>query len=459
MPRLFAPRALLPSGWADDVRIDVDARGDIASIVAGSQPGAAERLAGVVVPGIPNLHSHAFQRAMAGLAERAGPAGDSFWSWRDIMYRFLGRLGPAEIEAIAAQLYVELVKHGYTAVAEFHYLHNDREGAAYDEPTALADAICAAAGASGIGLTLLPVLYQASGFGGAPPLPAQRRFVLDDDRFADLVETLSRRHRGDRQIRIGIAPHSLRAVAPAALARACGWIAKLDAAAPIHIHVAEQTKEVEQCLAWSGARPVQWLLDNAALDARWCAVHATHMTDGETDALARSGAVAGLCPTTEANLGDGLFALERFVAAGGALGIGSDSNLSASPTEELRWLEYGQRLTRRARNLFAPTPGASTGAALLAAALSGGSRACARPIGAIAMGRRADLVVLDPSHPTLLGREGDSLLDAWIFAGNETPVRDVMIGGQWLVREGHHVHEDQARAGYARAVATLMQQD
>ncbi|MBL8567990.1 MAG: formimidoylglutamate deiminase [Phreatobacter sp.] len=459
MPRLHAPRALLPDGWARDVRIDIDAHGDIVAIAPGVEAGDGMRVAGIVVPGMPDLHSHAFQRAMAGLTERAGPAGDSFWSWRDLMYRFLDRLGPVEVEAIAAQVYVELLRHGYTAVAEFHYLHNDRDGGAYEEPTALCDAICAAAGASGIGLTLLPVLYQSGGFGGAAPLPAQRRFLLDDDRYARLVETLLRRHRGDRQIRIGIAPHSLRAVAPEALRRAVDHVTRLDPRAPIHIHVAEQLREVEQCLAWSGARPVAWLLDNAAIDGRWCAVHATHMDTLETGRLAASGAVAGICPTTEGNLGDGLFALGPYVAAGGVLGIGSDSNVSVSPVEELRWLEYGQRLTRRARNLFAPTPGASTGAALYRAALAGGARACARPIGALAPGHRADLVVLDADHPVLLGRDDDALLDAWIFAGNDTPVRDVMVGGHWLVREGRHVHEAQARADFGRAVARLMQSD
>jgi formimidoylglutamate deiminase len=458
MPRFHAEAALLPEGWRADVAIDVDARGFITAATPGAPAADRQRLAGAVVPGMPNLHCHAFQRAMAGLAERAGPAGDNFWSWRDLMYRFVARLGPAEVEAIAAQLQVELLKQGYTAVAEFHYLHNDRDGIAYEAPTQLADAICAAAGASGIGLTLLPVAYRNGGFGGKPTGPAQARFVLDEERYAALVETLLRRHRGDAQIRVGVAPHSLRAIAPDALTRLVAMIGKLDAQAPIHIHVAEQTREVEDCIAWSGARPVAWLLDHAPVDARWCAVHATHMDDSETARLARSGAVAGLCPTTEANLGDGLFSLASYARAGGALGIGSDSNVSTSPAEELRWLEYGARLTARARNLFAPEHGASTGGALLRAALAGGAQACGRPIGAIAKGLRADLVVLDTEHPVLVGRAGDDLIDGWIFSGNDTPVRDVIVGGEWVVRERHHPHEEQARADYARTVRRIIEE-
>ena len=456
MPRYLAESAWLPEGWARDVVIDVDAAGSIEAVAPGGDPAGATRLSGPALPGMPDLHSHAFQRAMAGLTEVAGPAGDDFWSWRDLMYRFLDRLGPADVEAIAAQLHVELLKHGYTAIAEFHYLHNDRDGRAYESETTLSDAICAAAGASGIGLTLLPVAYRQGGFGGKPTSPAQRRFVLDADAYARLVETLGHRHRRDPQIRIGIAPHSLRAIAPDDLGGLVALAERLDARAPIHVHVAEQTREVEDCIAWSGQRPVAWLLDHAPVDARWCLVHATHMDAGEIARFARSGAVAGLCPTTEANLGDGLFALGAFRDAGGAIGIGSDSNVSVSPVEELRWLEYGQRLSARARNLAAPGPGTSTGAALLRAALAGGARACARPIGAIAPGLRADIVVLDPEHPALVARSGDALIDAWIFSGNDTPVRDVMVGGHWVVRDGHHVHEDQARADFTRRMRTLL---
>ncbi len=455
MPNFFAPLALLPAGWTRDVRFETDARGDIASIVAGGSPDDAARLDGPVVPGLADLHSHAFQRALAGLGERAGPEGDSFWTWRDIMYRFVRRLNPRDVEAIAAQLYVELARHGYTSVAEFHYLHNDPSGERYDTPTELSDRIVAAAAAAGVGLTLLPVLYQASGFGGAPPTEGQRRFVLDDDAYADIVERLVRRHRNDPQVRVGIAPHSLRATTPAGLARAVAMLGKLDAKAPIHIHIAEQPKEVADCRTWSGTTPIDWLLSNADVDARWCLIHATHATPAEIDGIAKRGAVAGICPTTEANLGDGLFALGPFVAAGGNFGVGSDSNVSTSPVEELRWLEYGQRLVRQARNVTQQRPGASTGEFLFAKALAGGALAAGRRIGALAPGFRADFVVLDADNPALVGRPPESLIDAWIFCGNANPVRDVVIGGEWVVREGRHRYEEQAAADFAKTIRRL----
>ena len=455
MPSYLTPLALLPDGWAENVRIETTQAGDIAGVAASAAADGAEAIAGIVVPGMVDVHCHAFQRAMAGLAERAGPEGDNFWSWREVMYRFLARLSPSDVEAIAAQLYVELMKQGYTAVVEFHYLHNDPDGNPYAEPAELSERILAAAGASGIGLTLLPVLYQSSNFGGLPPTPGQRRFVMTTERFNTLVERLVRRHRRDRQVRIGVAPHSMRAVPPAALNESVVALVALDDTAPIHIHAAEQTKEVDDCLAWSGKRPIEWLIEHAQVDWRWCLVHCTHMTDDETRRLAESGAVAGLCPTTEANLGDGLFPLPAYLAAGGQIAIGTDSNVATSPAEELRWLEYAQRLFARARNLTEKTVGASTGANLFHRALAGGTQAAGRAIGAIAVGRRADLVVLDAEHPALAGRRGDQILDSWIFSGNSTPVRDVMVGGQWLVREGTHVHEEQAAAAYRRAVARI----
>jgi formimidoylglutamate deiminase len=451
----FAPAAWLPEGWAGDVRIAVGRDGLITAVTPNGDADDAERLGGAVVPGMVDVHSHAFQRAMAGLAERAGPAGDSFWSWRQIMYGFLAKLGPAEIEAIAAQLYVELLKHGYTTVVEFHYLHNDPRGTAYENASELADRIVHAAGAAGIGLTLLPVLYQASDFGGVAPTDGQRRFVLPTDDFLALVHTLQHRYRRDPKLRIGVAPHSLRAVTPDTLRAVLDVVSAHDVTAPIHIHVAEQTREVDACLAWSGQRPVEWLLANAQVDARWCLVHATHMTPDETKALAASGAVAGLCPTTEANLGDGLFALPDYLAAAGRIAVGSDSNVATSPVEELRWLEYGQRLRSRARNVAERAEGTSTGAALYARALAGGAQAAGQKVGAIAVGRRADLVVLDADHPSLVGRSGDALIDSWIFCGNESPVTDVVVAGEWLVRDGRHVHEDQAAADFARVMRRL----
>ncbi len=453
MSEYFAETALLPSGWGRHVRIAVDAAGAIASVDTGAAADQAERLRGVAVPGMPNLHSHAFQRAMVGLAERTTSGADSFWTWREVMYRFVKRIAPEDLSAIAAWAFVEMLKSGYTAVGEFHYLHRDPAGDAYADRAEMSGRIIDAAGRAGIGLTLLPVLYAASGFGGAPVEAAQRRFAIDVDDFLALVESLRGRSAGN--LRIGAAPHSLAAVPPGPLGACLEGLHAIDATAPIHIHVAEQVKEVEDCLAWSGARPVEWLIANAAIDGRWCLVHATHMTDGETDALARSGAVAGLCPTTEANLGDGLFPLRKFLDAGGRIGIGSDSQVSIDPTEELRWLEYGQRLRDLRRNVAADEATPSTGARLYRAALAGGAQALGRPIGALAPGRRADVVVLDPEHPSLAGRDTDTLLDTYVFSGTASPPRDVMVGGRWVVRDGRHGDEETIARAWREVVTRL----
>ncbi len=457
MTSLFCESALLADGWAKDVVIEIDDAGWVTATTKSVAPGAATRVKGPVVPGMPNLHSHAFQRAMAGLAERQGDGDDSFWTWRRVMYDFLDRLGPDEIEAIAAELYVEMLKAGYTAVGEFHYLHHRPDGGAYDDVAELSQRIVRAAGAAGIGLTLLAVLYGHDGFGAAPPAPGQRRFLHDPDRLFRIFDRIAEAAAGDPELAVGIAPHSLRAVRPDLLTEAVVALEMRDPRAPIHIHIAEQAAEVDECLAWSGARPVAWLLDNAEVDERWCLVHATHMAAGETDRLARSGVVAGLCPTTEANLGDGLFPATAYLAAGGRFGIGSDSHVSINPAEELRWLEYGQRLTHRARNLLVPGRGRSVGAALWRAALAGGAQALGRPIGGLAPGRRADLLVLDGADPTLHGRDGDLVLDRLVFAGHGNPIRDVMVGGQWLVEAGRHVREDEIAARYRSAVAAVRQ--
>ncbi len=439
---------LAPNGWRSPGFVEVDGAGNITALsdrpAVESEPNS---ITGYAVAGMPNLHSHAFQRAMAGLAERAGPNGDSFWTWRETMYRFVDRLTPDDLEAIAAQLYVEMLKAGYTSVGEFHYLHHAPDGRAYDDPAEMSHRIFAAAARAGIGVTLLAVLYAAAGFGGEPPGPGQQRFVTGTDEFLALVETLDRTCHGDPQRRVGVAPHSLRAVPPEILAAALDGV---DVHAPVHIHIAEQVKEVEDCLAWCGARPVEWLLSNAPVGERWCLVHATHMTDSETTALAASGAVAGLCPTTEANLGDGLFALPAYQSAGGRWGIGSDSHVSISPIEELRWLEYGQRLHLHKRGI------AASGAALFSAALDGGARALARPVGAIEVGRRADIVVLDGDHPILAGRDREDVLDAVVFSGNVSPVRDVMVGGAWVVRDGAHRDESAVAHSYRRTMDRLL---
>ncbi len=457
---LFAPSARLAGGWAERVSFELDADGLILAATPDSAPAeGAERLSGPVVPGQPNLHSHAFQRAMAGLAERVDPdrsggSGDSFWTWRETMYRFLGRLGPEELEAVAAQLYVEMLEAGYTAVGEFHYLHHDPSGAAYGQPAEMALRVLAAGGRTGIGLTLLPVLYGYGGFGGAPAGAGQRRFLNEPEALLTIVEAARAAAGDDSRLRVGLAPHSLRAVTPDSLEAALDGLAALDPAAPVHIHVAEQTREVEDCLAWSGRRPVRWLLDRGLPDRRWCLVHATHMTDDETRDLAASGAVAGLCPTTEANLGDGLFPAPGYLAAGGAWGVGSDSHVSVDPVEELRWLEYGQRLVLRRRNVLAG-PSGHLGEDLWAAAAAGGAQALGQPAGALAPGRRADLVVLDDGLPCLAGRRGPALIDALVFAGNRRAVRDVMVAGRWCVRDGRHVAREAVRADFDAALAAL----
>ncbi len=462
---LFAESALLPEGWAADVLFEIAADGSLARVAANSadHPEAqyAHRAAGPVLPGMPNLHSHAFQRAMAGLTEQAGQGGaagdDSFWTWRQVMYGFVNRLMPSHVQAIAAQLYVEMLRSGYTSVGEFHYIHHDLEGRPYADYAEMAERIVSAANATGIGLTLLPVLYGYGGFGARPAGPGQRRFLHDAPAFLRLINRLLQRHGPNPQIRIGMAPHSLRAVTPELLREAVRGLDDLDEEAPIHIHIAEQVKEVEECRAWSGQRPVEWLLNNQPVGARWCLVHATHMTEGETGRLARSGAVAGLCPTTEGNLGYGFFPAPSYLQQQGAFGIGSDSHISVSPLEELRWLEYGQRLLHRRRNVLsdAGDGSPSVGATLWKATLAGGATALGRPIGRLAAGARADLLVVDREKPTLVGKAGDTLLDALVFAGNDNPVRDVMVGGKWVVTEGHHVAEHAVFARFRSAIAEL----
>jgi len=449
-------RALLPHGWGENVRITIDGSGSITTVEPDADGAGAVPVDGVVLPGLPNLHSHAFQRAAAGLTERRqAESGDSFWTWRQVMHRFVERLAPDDVEAIAAQLYVEMLKAGYTSVAEFHYLHHRPDGSPYERADEMAQRIAAAAAAAGIGLTLLPVLYSVGGYGDAEPNAGQRRFIMAVDAFLDTLSGLMTAFDGDGEVRIGAAPHSIRQVPAAALTDCLAGLAGLDPAAPVHIHVAEQVRDVEDHMRFTGARPIAWLLDNAPVDERWCFVHATHMTPEETAGLALSGAVAGLCPTTEANLGDGLFPLVSFLDAGGLIGIGSDSHVSVSPMEELRWLEYGQRLNTLARNVAAPHHGGSTARRLIDAVLAGGSRALGRPVGAIAAGCRTDWIVVDDTHPQLAGRDEDALLDSLVFSGNANPVRDVMVGSTWVVHEGRHADEDSIAERYRETVRRL----
>jgi len=426
--RLFAREAFLPGGWAPDVAFELAADGTILTVEPGTEPGGAEVIDGPVMPGMPNLHSHAFQRAMAGTAERRGVGGDDFWGWRQTMYALANRLDPDALRALAADVYRAMVAAGYTAVAEFHYLHRDANGAWYADRAIMARALVEAAREAGIAICLLPALYAHADIGGAPLREEQRRFAIDVDDVLEIARTLRADYARDPDVVVGACAHSLRAVTPEQLR---ALLAGSPSDVPVHVHAAEQLREVEAVRAALGAAPVAWLLDNFAVDARWCLVHATHLEDAERDALARSGAVAGLCPTTEANLGDGLFPLHPYLAARGAIGVGSDSNVSLAPAEELRWLEYGQRLTQRRRIVAALDPGASAGETLYARAAAGGAQACGFAAGALAPGNRADLIVLDDTIPPLAGAPPSELVDRYVFASDRAQPLRVMIRGRW----------------------------
>jgi len=428
---LFAPHALLPTGWARDVLLSWDAAGALTQVTPHATPHAGITTAsGPLVPGLANLHSHAFQRAFAGLSEYRGSADDSFWTWRDLMYRFALAISPDQLEDIATHLYIEMLQAGYTAVCEFHYLHHDPAGHAFADPAEMSMRLVNAAQRAGIGLTLLPVLYQHAGFGGQPARADQRRFVNSVEALLEIVARVRA-----TATRVGVAPHSLRAVGPEALRE---LIAGVDATAPIHIHIAEQQQEVRDCVAWSGQRPVQWLLANADVDARWCLVHATHLTADERDALAATGAVAGLCPSTEANLGDGVFDAAAYSAAAGVWGIGSDSHASVNAAEELRLLEYTQRLAQQRRNVLAGRVHAQVADQLWLAAVHGGARASGRAIAGLALGQQADFVVLDTRGP-LARLIPEQVLANHVFTNQgRNHVRDVWVAGRLHVRDGEH---------------------
>lgn len=445
---MFAEHALLPQGWARNVLLTWDTDGLLVSAQADTEAAAGvPRAAGPLLPGMPNLHSHAFQRAFAGLTEYRGQAQDSFWSWRTLMYRFASAITPEQLEAIATWLYVEMLEAGYTSVCEFHYVHHAPDGMPYADDTTMSMALLRAARSAGIGMTLLPVLYQTGGFGGQPPAQGQRRFIRSTGSMLQLLERL--RPLCDAQgARLGLAPHSLRAVPPDALREAVAGLHTLDPTAPVHIHIAEQTGEVDACLAWSGQRPVEWLLDHAQVDSRWCLVHATHMTPDEYRRAAQTGAVAGLCPTTEANLGDGLFDGPAWLAAGGSWGIGSDSHATVNAAEELMMLEYGQRLARRQRNILASAQHPHVATAMTLQAVAGGARASGRPQAGLQAGAPADFVVLDGAHLALQGLGAPDMLSAHVFGSHRTSAIDAVYarGVQRVSRGAHPLHEPAARA-------------
>ncbi|WP_160003326.1 formimidoylglutamate deiminase [Rhizobium sp. 18055] len=444
--RLHAGAALLPQGWQKDVRLTLE-DGRISRVETSVAPQPADERHHTLVPAMGNLHSHAFQRAMAGLAEVRGPANDSFWSWRTVMYKFALSMTPDHVEAVAAQLYMEMLEAGFSRVGEFHYLHHDRDGRHYTNIAELAERIGAASATAGIGLTLLPVFYAHSGFGGAAPIDGQRRFINSLDSFAALMDGCRKVTGQLAGAELGLAPHSLRAATPDELAK----LVPMAGDGPIHIHVAEQVKEVEDCIAWSGARPVEWLLANAPVDDRWCLIHAIHMTDDETREMARRGAIAGLCPITEANLGDGTFQAPLFLEAGGRYGVGSDSNVLISLAGELRQLEYSERLALRARNVIA-APGGSTGRHLFDHAITGGGAALKAP-GGLAVGNHADIVALDTSAVPYLA--GDQLLDHWIFAGN-VGIDSVWALGAKQVEGGRHIGREAINRRFLKAMGELL---
>lgn len=474
MQKIKFTKAFLQDQWHDDVAVSITGDGIISALETGNVisskklPGKTrepekptEVIDGYAIPGLANIHSHAFQRAMAGLAEYATSGKDSFWTWRDVMYRFAQNLTPEDLFHIARQVYLEMVLAGYTGVAEFHYLHHQPGGQKYEDPAEMSRAILRAAEDVALNLTHLPVLYQTSGFGGIPLTAEQARFGHSVEDYCRLLDRLhdGLKEAGNQQL--GVAFHSLRAVVPSALDAVVQHINGLDPSAPLHIHIAEQVREVEDCLAWSGQRPVEWLLNHQALNQRWCLVHATHMTAQETADLAQSGAVAGICPTTEANLGDGLFPLKSFLDQGGNMGIGSDSHISVDPVEELRLLEYGQRLHDQGRNIVATVEQPHSGDRLYREALKGGALAMGDKSAGhqgrgIEVGARADFVVLDPASSLLVGTPDPYVLDRFIFSGNRSPVRDVMAAGNWLVKGGHHKKEEEINSAFRATMERLM---
>lgn len=447
---LFARYAWLENGWSNNVRLHWNDAGDLTQIDLDTAPATHEVVEQFVLPGMVNLHSHAFQRAMAGMTEYAGEAKDSFWTWRDLMYRFALGINPDQMEAIAAQLYSECLRHGYTSVCEFHYLHRAPDGNFYDNKAETAHRVMAAAQSTGMGLTMLPVLYSFSDFNQQPLRHEQRRFATNTEQILELVAMLEPLRNG--QTEVGVAPHSLRAASTEQIAE---LVKAMPPQRPIHIHIAEQRKEVDSCLVFSEKRPVELLFATQEIDARWCLVHATHLSGEELKQIAKSGAVVGICPSTEGNLGDGFFELSEYVALQGSFGIGSDSHVSQSPVEELRWLEYGQRLRAQQRNIASTSGQRRIGDFLWQASLHGGAQASGRRVGKLAVGMRADVLVLDANHPNLDELPSEDVLNTWLFSGNDNVVRDVLVGGQWRMKNGRHVEQSAIEDRFKKAMTQL----
>lgn len=455
MTTIFARTALLKDGFASAVRLETGKDGSICALETNAIARPGDRLADIIIPGMPNLHSHAFQRAMAGLAETSSGSADTFWTWRHLMYDLANRITPDDLAAIATQAYLELLKSGYTSVAEFHYIHGMKDPSS-PLNIEMSEAIFSAATQTGIGLAHLPVLYEIAGFGEAEPTPEQRAFCHTPDDFTRLVETLTARAANHPDIDIGIAFHSLRAVRNQSLMDISNWAKQTLPGSPVHIHIAEQEQEVADCLEHLGARPVEWLLGNVDVDETWCLVHATHMSNNEIAAAAKTGSIAGLCPTTEANLGDGFFELTRWNEYGGAIGIGSDSNICLSPVEELRLLEYAHRLRERRRLVATSPEHPGTGTFLWSTTTQGGAQALGRKAGTLAVGNKADFLTLDAAHPALCTSANDDILNALIFGPSQGAIRDVYVNGDRVIHKGHHRHEIEITARYTNCVTSLL---
>lgn len=450
--KIYCQTLLQGESWREQVILSINSGGIITSIDQGEKSAADKMLDGIVVAGMPNAHSHTFQRLIAGMTGRSGGSHDSFWSWRDAMYHCAGNISPAQFADASTWVLIEMLKAGYTTCAEFHYLHHQPGGASYANPAEMSERLLEAASNSGISLTLLPVLYNTAGFGETEPGEMQRRFVSSPQRYLQLLESCQKMTSSQPLVTLGLAPHSLRAVPGPVLNEVLqAWP---DTQCPIHIHIAEQPAEIDSCLAHLGARPVEWLLEHFPVDERWCLVHATHMSAGELQGAADCGAIAGLCPTTEADLGDGFFQTGEWLNAGGRFAIGSDSNVRISVAEELRLLEYNERNNSGKRNVLSQ-PGSTCGRFLYQHAAQSGAAAAGQPVGRLEPGYRADLLELDSRHELLAGRQGDDVLDSFIFAGDQSMINSVWVAGQRLVHQGQHAREDEFRARFSAVLASL----
>jgi formimidoylglutamate deiminase len=460
MIKLYAETLLIGSQWQSNKTLTLSSDGIIVSITNGKESDAVI-LNGPVVPGMVNCHSHAFQRAFAGFSEYrgssvAGDEKDSFWSWRDIMYRFVAKMTPEDANTVAEFVYIEMLKAGYTSVAEFHYLHHQQGGQFYDDPAEMSHQVIQAAFSTGIAITHLPVLYTYAGFSEQAPSDAQARFIHQTEDYLNLIQSLNQTYSGKDRFKLGIAPHSLRAVSDTQLNEVIPFIRQMDKKAPIHIHIAEQMQEVNDCIKHYQQRPIEWLLNNFTMDENWCLIHATHLTTSEIEKTAKSGAVVGICPLTEANLGDGIFPTAEYLNHGGKFALGSDSHIAINVADEIRLLEYAQRLTKNERAVLVDKNCSSVGQYLFTKATADGATAINQNVGSIEVGKQADLLVLNDEHPSLFSKSNSQILDAAIFASNQLPVKDVYVGGRRVIESGNHIMDEEVVEKYKAVLKRLI---